>query len=134
MTPSRRLILRGAFATLGCALLLALAAAPAAQASNAPPLAALDNKAPALPVTATFAKSEGEDGPYVLSVRNNSGSAIKISAKILVSVYFHADSKARNIPAHAIEAGQVWTIPGLAANDKVALSGDGFAPMNLTVP
>jgi hypothetical protein len=134
LTQSRRLIFPAAFATLGCAFFLALLATPAARAATVPTLTALDDKAPVLPVSATFAKSEGEDGPYVLSVKNTSNSAIKVSAKILLSVYFHADSKAKNIPAHSIEAGQVWAIPGLAANDKVTLSGDGFAAMDLTVP
>jgi hypothetical protein len=95
---------------------------------------ALDDKAPALPLSASFAKADGEAGPYILSLKNTSDSAVKVSAKILLSVYFHADSKAKNIPVHTIDAGQVWTIPGLAANDKVTISGDGFAPLELTVP
>jgi hypothetical protein len=121
-------------AAIAVASALALAHAPAARAASSSALTSLDDKAPSLPVTTSFAKSEGEDGPYVLSVKNTSGSSINVSAKILLSVYFHADSKAKNIPAHAIDAGQTWTIPGLAANDKVTLSADGFAPLELAVP
>jgi hypothetical protein len=134
MTPSRRFISRTALAALGVALALSMLPNPAARAANAPAMNAMDDKAPALPLTASFAKADGEDGPYVLSLKNTSDGAVKVSAKILLSVYFHADSKAKNIPVHTIEAGQVWTIPGLAANDKVTISGDGFAPLELTVP
>jgi hypothetical protein len=130
MTPSRTFIFRAALAALGLALL----PTAAVRAASAPAVNALDDKAPALPLTSSFAKVDGEDGPYVLSLKNTSDSAVKVSAKILLSVYFHADSKAKNIPVHTIEAGQVWTIPGLAANDKVTISGDGFAPLELTVP
>jgi hypothetical protein len=129
---SRSRIIGTAMATLGFAL--ALVQAPAAHATGSATMTALDDKAPSLPVATTFAKSEGEDGPYVLSVKNTSNSSIKVSAKVLLSVYFHADSKAKNIPEHSIDAGQTWTIPGLAANDKVTLMGTGFAPLELTVP
>ena len=127
-------ILRTSLAALSGAFALALCQAPSAHAANEATLRALDDKAAALPVTASFAKTEGEDGPYVLSLKNNSNESIKVSVKILLSVYFHADSKAKNIPEHAIDAGQVWTIPGLAANDKVTVTGAGFAPLDLTVP
>jgi hypothetical protein len=123
-----------ALAAIAVASALALVQVPAARAAGSSTLTSLDDKAPSLPVTTSFAKADGEDGPYVLSVKNTSGSSISVSAKVLLSVYFHADSKAKNIPAHAIDAGQTWTIPGLAASDKVTLSADGFAPLELTVP
>jgi hypothetical protein len=119
---------------MACALTLSIVPVPATRAANTTTLNALDDKAPSLPLTASFAKSDGEDGPYVLSLKNTSDSSVKVSVKILLSVYFHADSKARNVPEHAIDAGQVWTIPGLAANDKLTVSGTGFAPMELIVP
>jgi hypothetical protein len=131
---SHRSILRASLFALGSAVALALVHLPSARAADAAALTALDDKAPSLPLTATFAKSDGEDGPYVLSLKNTSDSSVKVSAKVLLSVYFHADSKARNIPEHSIDAGQVWTILGLAANDKVSISGTGFAPLELTVP
>jgi hypothetical protein len=131
---SRPFLFRTGLAALACAFAAALIHPVAARAANPTPLTALDDKAPSLPLAATFAKSDGEDGPYVLSLKNTSDSTVKVSAKILLSVYFHADSKARNVPEHAIDAGQVWTIPGLAANDKVEVTGTGFAPLELTVP
>jgi hypothetical protein len=131
---SRSRILGIALAAVALASALALAHGPSARAAITPALTALDDKAPSLPVTTSFAKSDGEDGPYVLSVKNTSATSINVSAKVLLSVYFHADSKAKNIPAHAIEAGQTWSIPGLAASDKVTLSAAGFAPLDLTVP
>jgi hypothetical protein len=131
---SRLLIHWTALAALALASTLALVQMPTARAAGSSALTALDDKAPSLPVATSFAKADGEDGPYVLSVKNTSGSTVNVSAKILLSVYFHADSKAKNIPAHAIDAGQTWTIPGLAATDKVTLSADGFASLELTVP
>jgi hypothetical protein len=127
-------VFRSTLAALGCALTLVLAPLPAARAAGPSTLTALDDKAPSLPLTASFAKSDGEDGPYILSLKNTSDSSVKVSAKILLSVYFHADSKARNVPEHAIDAGQTWTVPGLAANDKITVTGTGFAPLELTVP
>lgn len=119
---------------LGCSMALTLLPAPSAKASDAAGFKALDDKAQSLPLTSSFAKTEGEDGPYVLSLKNTSSDSIKVSGKVLLSVFFHADSKSRTIPEHAIDAGQVWTIPGLAANDKVILTAPGFAPLELTVP
>jgi hypothetical protein len=129
-----KLIARTALASLGCAFAFTLLPVPSANASDVPALKALDDKAPSLPLTASFAKTEGEDGPYVLSLKNTSDNSIKVSGKVLLSVFFHADSKSRAIPEHAVDAGQVWTIPGLAANDKVILTATGFAPLELTVP
>jgi hypothetical protein len=123
-----------ALAALSCALACATAGSPTLHARDAGTLAALDDKAPSLPLTSSFDKSSGDDGPYILSLKNTSDSSLKVSAKVLLSVYFHADSKARNVPEHVIDPGQVWTIPGLAANDKVVLTAPGFAPLELTVP
>lgn len=129
---TRSNLFRTALAAVGCAL--ALAQSPSAQAAGGTTLTALDDKAPSLPLTSSFAKSDGEDGPYILSLKNTSDSSVKVSVKILLSVYFHADSKAKLIPEHSIDAGQVWTVTGLAANDKVTVSDTGFAPLELTVP
>jgi hypothetical protein len=133
-SSSRRFLFTAALLAVGSAFGFAPVLTAAANAAELPALRDLDDKAPALPLAATFAKAEGEDGPYVLSLKNTSNSTLKVSAKILLSVYFHADSKARNVPEHAVDAGQVWTIPGLAANDKVTVTADGFAPLELTVP
>ena len=85
-------------------------------------------------VTELGTKADADTGPYVLNLKNASDGTLKVTAKVLLSVYFHADSKSRNLPEHAIDPGQVWTIPGLASSDKVTISASGYAPLELTVP
>jgi hypothetical protein len=132
-SPFRRASILSALAVLGCALAFAFASAPSARAAGTATLGALGDKAPSLPLTATFAKADADTGPFVLNLKNTSDGSLKVTVKILLSVYFHADSKARNLPEHTIDAGQVWTIPGLAASDKVTVTADGYAPLELTV-
>jgi len=124
---------RSALVALSFAFTFAFAQAPAARAVDAANLMPMDDKAPSLPLTASFEKADADTGPYVLNLKNTSDGALKVTAKVLLSVYFHADSKSRNLPEHTIDAGQVWTIPGLAANDKVIVSATGYAPLELTV-
>jgi hypothetical protein len=76
----------------------------------------------------------GENGPYVLKVKNTSADTLKVSAKILLAVAFHADNKAKLVPEHAIAAGDTWSIADLAAADKVILTATGFAPLEIVVP
>jgi hypothetical protein len=122
-----------ALLALGCVFGFLLVPAPAKAADTAT-LLPLADKSPALPLTATFSKvADAEKGPYVLKLKNDSKETIKVTAKILLSVVFHAESKAKNLPEHAIEAGQVWTIADLAAEDKVILTAAGFAPLELVV-
>ena len=128
-------ICRLALVALGCAFGLVLAQAPALRASSATALPALDDKAPGLPVTTSFDKVAGaEAGPYVLKVQNDSKDALKVSAKVQLSLPSHADRKTRDVPEHVIDPGQAWTIGDLAAGDKVTLTAPGFAPLELTVP
>jgi hypothetical protein len=131
-SPLRLASVRSALVALSCAFAFAFAQAPAARADTAT-LRPMDDKAPSLPLTATFEKADADTGPYVLNLKNTSDGALKVTAKVLLSVYFHADSKSRNLPEHAIDPGQVWTITGLAANDKVTVSASGYAPLELTV-
>ncbi|HEY4988373.1 MAG TPA: hypothetical protein VII09_01125 [Opitutaceae bacterium] len=132
---SRSSLLKAALVALGSAFAFALVLTPAVRAVDASAPAALDDKGATLPVAYTFDKSTDPDaGPYVLNLKNTSDASIKVTGKVLLSVFFHADSKARNVPEHVIEAGQSWAISGLAANDKVILSAPGFAPLELTVP
>jgi len=135
-TPNTRSrILWAAALCVGCALGLALLSAPALRAAGAPALPSLDDKAPALPLAATFTKVEGaEAGPYVLKLQNTSKDSLKVAARVLTSLPSHADRKTRDIPEHVIEAGQTWTISDLAASDKVTVTSPGFAPLELTVP
>lgn len=126
---------RTAVLALGCALSLAFVQVPAAKAADTPVLRPLADKALSLPLTATFEKvTGGESGPYVLKLKNESKDTLKVTTKILLAVAFHADNKARNLPEHSIDAGQVWSIPDLAAGDKVIITAAGFAPLEITVP
>jgi hypothetical protein len=141
MNPSNTPRARSAFGNtaliaLGCVLSLAMAQFPAARAGDcSPALRSLDDKAPSLPLTANFSKVTDPDvGPYVLSLTNTSKDAIKVSVKIQLSVTSHDNAKERNIPNHVIDPGQAWTIDNLAATDKVTVTADGFAPLELIVP
>jgi hypothetical protein len=126
---------RFAMIAIGCAFGLLFVQIPALRASSATALPALDDKAPSLPVTTSFDKVAGaEAGPYVLKVQNDSKDALKVSAKVQLSLPSHADRKTRDIPEHVIDPGQAWTIGDLAAADKVTLTAPGFAPLELTVP
>jgi hypothetical protein len=133
-SPFRRASIKSALAVLGCAFAFAFAQAPAARAADTASLKPMDDKAPSLPLTPTFEKADADTGPYVLNLKNTSDGTLKVTAKVLLSVYFHADSKSRNLPEHAIDPGQAWTIPGLASSDKVVISAGGYAPLELTVP
>jgi hypothetical protein len=135
LSPARPGIRRTALLAFGCALSLALAHAPALGAADTAALRPLADMAPDLPLTPTFAKGDpGDNGPYTLSLLNTSKDSLKVTGKVLLSVYVHAESKARSIPEHVIDPGQVWTIADLAAGDKVTITADGYAPLELTVP
>jgi hypothetical protein len=129
----RPVVCKTALIALGCVLSLVFLQIPALKAADAAPSCPA-SKAGCLPLTSTFEKAAGETGPYLLKLKNNSKDTIKASAKVLLSVAFHADNKARIVPEHAIDPGQTWTIPGLAATDKVTITAQGFSPLELTVP
>lgn len=133
---SHRLALgRTALLALGCAFSLALVQIPARGAADTATLQPLADKAPSLPVTSAFEKVAGaEHGPYVLKLTNTSKDALKVSVKVLLSVAFHAEAKARNLPEQAIDAGKTWTVADLSAQDKVIVTAKGFAPLELAVP
>jgi hypothetical protein len=132
ISSPRSAVARVTLVAFGCALLLA-PALKATDATTMQPLAA--EKAAALPVTTAFEKGPaGEKGPYVLKVTNTSKDALKVTVKVLLSVAFHADNKARNLPEQSIAAGGSISVPDLAAADKVIITAAGFAPLELTVP
>ncbi|HZZ17834.1 MAG TPA: hypothetical protein VFE25_00610 [Opitutaceae bacterium] len=102
------------------------------QTSN---LTRLDDKAPALPLAATFEKvADAEAGPYVLKLKNTSSVGITVTGTIYPSVGIHSDTKEKKIPEHKIEAGDTFSVPGLAATDKVKVMATGFADLEVTVP
>jgi hypothetical protein len=118
-----------------CAITVTSFSIPALNAtelSTAQPLA--DQKAPSLPVEATFSKVKSEEAPpYVLTLKNTSNQAIEVNVTILLSVMSHNREKARHVPTHVIEAGKSWKVEGLAAADKVTVAAKGFAPLELVV-
>ena len=131
LSPARRTVA----VALSCVLAFAPVMIATLRAADAPALQPMADKAPTLPVTATFEKGANtETGPYVLKLANTSKDALTVSVKVLLSVAFHADSKARIVPEHTIAAGETWSVSGLAAADKVVVSAKGFAPLELTVP
>lgn len=134
-SSTRSAACRTALIALGCACSLAIVQIPALKAADTAASQPPADKAPSLPLTATFEKVTGaERGPFVLKLKNVSEDALKVSAKILLSVAYHMESKARNLPEHVIDPGQVWTIPDLAAADKVTITAKGFSPLELIVP
>lgn len=101
------------------------------------PIATLQaaDKAAVLPLTGTFEKVTGTEGaPFVLKLKNDSKSTLKVSGKVLLAVVHHAMDKARVLPEQTIEAGAVWTIKDLSGDDKVILTAAGFAPLEFKVP
>jgi hypothetical protein len=120
---------------MSCLVGLALVQASSLKASDSTILVSLDDKAPALPLAVTFEKVENaEAGPYVAKLKNTSSAAITVSGTYYPSVGIHSDTKEKKLPERKIEAGDTWSIPGLAATDKLTIEGSGFAPLNITVP
>jgi hypothetical protein len=122
---------------LAVAGILSLPLARTASAGTSLPasLQALDDKLPSAPLAVSFDKvTDTEGGPYVLKLKNTSGDAVTAGAKIFPSVTIHSDTKERDLPERVIAAGETWSIPGLAATDKVTVVAKGFAPLEITVP
>jgi hypothetical protein len=122
---------------LAVAAILSLTLARTACAGTTAPatLQTLDDKLPSAPLAVSFDKvTDAESGPYVLKLKNTSGEAVTASAKIFPSVTIHSDTKERDLPERVVASGEVWSIPGLAATDKVTVNAKGFAPLEITVP
>jgi hypothetical protein len=125
---------RAAMIALGCALGLVFFQIPTIKAADSVALRPLDDKLPDLPLTGSFDKADGDNGPYVLNLKNTSGDSIRASGTVYLSVASHGDKKSRDIPEHVVARGEVWTLTGLAAGDKVTISAAGYAPLELTAP
>lgn len=126
---------RTALIALGCAFSLVLVSMPALKAADTAAVPPMAGKAPSLPLTTTFEKGTAREmGPYVLKLKNDSKDALKVNVKILLSVAFHMGSKHWDLPEHVIDPGQVWTVPDLSAGDKISITAQGFAPLELVVP
>ena len=135
MTKLQTLPLRSALAAMGCALALVLLQVPAAFADDSTSMKPVAEKGHSLPVTTTFEKVTADGGGgSVLNLKNVSPDALKVTVTIVPSVTFHANAKTKTLPAHVIDAGQVWTIGDLAAGDKLSIVADGFDQLDVTVP
>ncbi len=100
----------------------------------APALTAAE-KAPALPLKASFEKVASTEGtPFVLHLKNESKDSLKVSGKVLLSVVHHAMDKARAVPETSVAAGASLTIKDLSADDRVVLTAAGFEPLEVRVP
>lgn len=126
-SSSRPTTFRSALLALGCALGLALLLVPAVKADDA--------KAPALPLKVTFEKVTGvvDAPPFVAKLTNTSKDSLKVGIKIRLSVAAHPMAKSKDIAEQAIAAGQTFSIPELAAEDKLTITAAGFAPLDVTV-
>jgi hypothetical protein len=126
---------RAASMALGCTLGLGAILVPATRAGGSGvELRRLDDSLPALPLTASFEKEDGDNGPFGLTLKNTSGSPIKASGVLTLNLGAGATGKTREIPEHMIERAETWTIYGLSTGDKVKIEADGFTPLALTVP
>jgi hypothetical protein len=124
-----------AMITLGCILGLATALVPSARAGESGvELRRLDDSLPALPLTGSFEKEDGDNGPFGLTLKNTSGNSIKASGIVLLNVGSNAYSKTKEVPEHVVARAETWTIYGLSTGDRVTIEADGFAPLVLTVP
>ena len=100
------------------------------------PLAAADEEAPSLPLTASFGMGEpGENGgPHTLTLTNTSEEALTVNATIIWSVVSHNRTKTIELPAQEMAAGGTWVIDDLAAEDRIVLTAEGYAKLELTTP
>ncbi len=131
ITSNTSSLRRTALIALGCAL--SLAPITALKAADLQPLAV--DKAPSLPVTTSCEKKAGVEGAaYVLSLKNVSKDALKVSAKVLLSVASHGMNKTRDVAEQVIAPGKTVTIADLAAQDKVVVTAEGFAPLEVSIP
>jgi hypothetical protein len=105
----------------------------AAAAVDQPSVTSRADKPAAVPVAATFAKAEGDKGPYVLTLKSTSATTLKVNVVVAESIKSHAKPGQRKND-YTIEAGKSATVEALAAHDKVTVSAEGFAPLELTVP
>ena len=96
-----------------------------------PALHAADKAPPLTPAISKVVSTEKP--PFVLTLKNDSKDALKVSAKVLLSVAAHNADKARNVPAETVAPGKTMTISDLAALDVVVVSTEGYAPLKIEV-
>jgi hypothetical protein len=97
-------------------------------------LSPLDDHLQPVPMTSSVDKADGDNGPYVLTLKNTSNDSIRASGTVQLSVASHGDKKTRDIAEHVVGRAEVWTIPGLSAGDKVTITAEGYSPLVIPVP
>jgi len=127
-------LVKSTMIAVGGLLGLAVLAPTTRAAESAAALRPLADSLPALPLTGDFAKADGDNGPYGLTLKNTSGNPVKASGTVRMNVTPDASTKARQIAGHVIERAETWTIYGLSTGDIITIEADGFAPLTLTVP
>ena len=97
---------------------------------------AADDAMPALPLKAEFGKgTPGENGgPYAVTLTNTSDKALTVNATIIWSVTSHNRPRTIELPAKEIAAGGTWKIDDLAAEDRIVLTAEGYAKLELKTP
>lgn len=88
----------------------------------------------AVPVSVTFEKVAGDDGPYVATVTNTSSEALAVRISVHQSVKSHNRPTNVNHPEVKIAAGGSTTVKELAAHDKVKIASKGHTEVELVVP
>jgi hypothetical protein len=134
--PSARPFARKAsLAALACILALAVSGPESLAGTDSSSLERRDDMAPALPLAVTFDKvTDAEAGPYVAKLKNTSSDSLTVSGTYYPSVGIHSDLKEKKLAETTIAPGGTWSIPGLAATDKLKIVGKGFADLDITVP
>jgi hypothetical protein len=134
--PYRIRLVLNAAASVAAAFTLGLflLPAPCARASGAADLIPLDDHLQPVPMTSSVDKGDGENGPYVLSLKNTSGDSLRATATVQLSVASNGDKKTRDIGENVVGRAEVWTIPGLAAGDKVTIFVQGYSPLEISIP
>lgn len=132
--PMKTSLLRR-IALLSVGATVALMLLPAVRANQALNLSTVSDKAKALPLTASIEKGQpGENGGhYAVKLKNTSHEALKVKATIIWSVASHNRANTINLPEHEIAAGGEWSISDLAAHDRVIVSAEGHANLEVTV-
>ncbi len=120
---------------LGCIFSLATVLVPASRAGAiGVELRRMDASLPALPLSGTFEKEDGDNGPFGLTLKNTSGNSVKAGGIVLLNMGSDAHGKTKEIPEHIVARAESWTIYGLSTGDTVTIEADGFAALVLKVP
>lgn len=121
--------------TAAGAIALGSAAMAAPQLSGAGSAQPLADQNEVVPVKVTFEKnaSAKTEGPYVMTLTNTADHTIKVGVRVDQDVTVHNRPKARHLGPEEIAPGKDWKVDDLAALDKVTVTAEGFAPLQIVV-